>query len=718
MADTPLVDNESDQARDAAAGGTSPPDGAKEEAKAKKQDQPKKSPNVMVFGPDQPKDSLESRYDIQLDSPLPHLDSRHAKAFEVKDGKNARRPMYALVTDNHYPVRINELLACTDIQDLRFLKPVAASVANLSGNFGCRYVTVHEQPSGQSIATLMKRGHKFTEKSVIKDLILPLHEVIGMLQERKVLHGHVCTDTIFYNESGNGVTQLLECFTDPVGSAQSYYFEPLDRAQAHPYAKGDNDFKADFFGLGVVTLHMLLGFNPVANLSQDEYFDKLMAQGSYNTLVGNREFSGMMDDLLKGLLADHPDDRWGMAQLQKWLGGKKFNLLRPSLPREAPRPYLYQDVPYFNRKHLAYQLCREWSNSKSEMRDKKLSRWVELSIKRPDLAEKMVAIIQMTGGETGRLATDDDDLITKSLSLMDPLGPLRLQQVSLHVSGIGNYYAHAMQEGKATSLQFFQRILDGDYLTTWMDGNENNYSFTAVEIVWHIDRVKSAFRQSSLGFGQERLLYELNPTLPCQSKMIEHTCSMSIYEVLMALNRCSIEIKRGHDPVDKHIAAYLLTKMKVYVEIGTRIEQFPAFRRQSTLKGLLILAQAQQKIGNPAFPELTRWAADRLRPVLEGLHSRTLRKEILDEMEKAVHKGQVGLVVRLINNPEIIQQDEDGFRRAKSRFISNARKIAELNRRGSLNERAEASGAKLSILIAYVMLTITLLRIISQSSLF
>jgi hypothetical protein len=158
--------------------------------------------------------------------------------------------------------------------------------------------------------------------------------------------------------------------------------------------------------------------------------------------------------------------------------------------------------------------------------------------------------------------------------------------------------------------------------------------------------------------------------------------------------------------------------MKIYVDVGTRIDQFPAFRKHATLKGLLILSQAQQKIGNPALPELTRWAADRMRPILEGLHSRTLRREIQDEMEKAIPKGQVGLVVRLLNNPEIIQQDEDGYRRAKSRFVNNARKISELNRRGTLNERAESSGAKLSILTGYIILTLTLLRILSQSQLF
>lgn len=662
---------------------------------------------------EQPDDQI-GPYQIVVKERLEKFDTKNAKAYKATDTKNPGKHYYALVCNNTLPSRIRAIQKLGGFKHAHFITPLAYGVIPISALKECRLVIVYDMPKGLPLSTLLANEKKLSEKFIIKEVLLPLSQIIEGLQQRQVIHGLINPDNIYYSEHETAQVVLGECFSEPTGYAQSFFYEPVERAMAIPLGRGEEDHAADYFALGVLVLHLLLGFNPVQNMKKEEYFETCLSKGVFNTLVGNREFSGMIDDLLKGLFAEKQRDRWGPTQIRLWLGGKKYNLLRPAAPREGPRPFLFEEEPYFNRKHLAYALWTNWSTAKAILRQPDVARWIELSLKNPDLAGSLTALISMTGGETGRTLTDDDDLIAKTIILLHPTGPMRLHNVSTHLSGLGPLLAKAMHEKQMPTIQTILRMFDGEYTITWSDAFSAVPGFSSSELLWFIEKRRQTFKLKTFGFGMERILYDLNPALPCQSPMILKYFVTHELELLYLLESLPPEVTRAHDPVDAHIAAFLASKMDILKAINTSVDQFPHLKDNKHLKALALLAHAQRKHNNPPLPHLTRWCAQRLKPVLNMMHSKSLRDEMIEEIDKLSLKGNLALLHKLLTNVRIIKEDVDGFRRARMKYLYNTRKIEQLNRKGTLEERAERMGQKFASLVAYTVFLITMVRLVQD----
>jgi serine/threonine protein kinase len=576
----------------------------------------------------------------------------------------------------------------------------------------CRFVLVMEEIPGIALAKLFANEFKMNDKFVVREIIVPLAQIIEGLHKREVVHGKINLNTLYYHEQDTVKIRLAESFSEPCGYGQNVYFETPDRCLANPIGRGDEEASTDYFALGVVIVQSLLGFNPVQKFTVEEYLEKCFSLGIHATLVGNRDFTGMIDDLLKGVFADNPNDRWGPAQLSLWMGGKKFNLLRPSAPREAPRPYLFRDTPHFNRKHLTYNLARDWSGIKAEFRERRVMRWIELSTKNSDLTDRLNAVLQNTGGDIGRLATDDDDMISKSFLLLHPRGPFRLQKFSSFITGFGATLAEAMRDNNTVHINYLMRILEHQYIENWVEPQKELSGFRTQELVWFIDSRRRAFESKKLGFGLERALYDLNPTLPCLSPLVIKHHVLQPIELLFSLDKASADRYRLSEPFDRHIAAFLASRLNLLNDLRTAADRFPKYGNNATLRALALCAYVQRKANTPALPGLTRWYSERLKPVVELVHSRSLRNELREEIDRQVTKGNLGTLLGLLTNVDVINQDNEGFQRAMIRYVRNAARIEELNKKGSTNKRAEDLGLRIAMVLAYGSFIATVLHLV------
>src|SRR3546814_19623601 len=66
--------------------------------------------------------------------------------------------------------------------------------------------------------------------------------------------------------------------------------------------------------------------------------------------------------------------------------------------------------------------------------------------------------------------------------------------------------------------------------------------------------------QTGPGFGLERVLYELNPSIHCRSPLIEHLYVTRIEELVPALERAAANRDRGGRPMDRHIASFAVAR--------------------------------------------------------------------------------------------------------------------------------------------------------------
>ena len=72
---------------------------------------------------------------------------------------------------------------------------------------------------------------------------------------------------------------------------------------------------------------------------------------------------------------------------------------------------------------------------------------------------------------------------------------------------------------------------------------------------------------TNIGFGFERLLYQLNPSLCCQNSLLLPHYSYTLTDVLTTLNNLAAKHAKTSSLVDRHIAAFITNRLEVYREL-------------------------------------------------------------------------------------------------------------------------------------------------------
>ena len=655
------------------------------------------------------KDAIDDRYLVRFSDSLPDLDSGLATAHAATDDTQRDRKLYALIPERRLPYRLKNIEALVGFDHHSLVQLVAAGPVEYTHDEKVRFTVVHEAPRGITIRqALMDRRIPQKDTFIIDDIIAPLCDVLRNFQQRGIAHGCINLDTVWLSDR----VQLGECVSEPAGYSQHYHFESPERTQANQLGKGDTTVATDCYALGVLVLHIMFGMKHFEKLDSRNYLSRRLTLGTYNVLVGAKEFKGL-EDFLKGVLNDDPKERWTPEHIEQWVKGKKYNLLTPSVLREAQRPFNFGGEDFFNRKALAHAFSESWEESKTALRSTHLSRWVEVSLHKTEMAEDVRKVMERAGGIAGGSDKSSNELVARSICLLDPEGPVRYSMVSAFPDGLGMMLADAFRNKNQKLIQSIIEILDYNfynYTNDLLDGAQNKrYG----QILWKMGNCSRYLRMQAMGFGIERILYELNPTLACQSPLLVSENVLTIEDLLGALDRMGTRKSKGFDYLDRHIAAFLAMKMDMTKEVKIHeLQLLPALAQNPQLIVLHMLSQAQRKAGRPKLKGLSAWAALRVVPLVDNFHSRSIRRKLRQGLKSAARSGELDKIFELIMDQHTVNDDHNGFQRSVLRFSKNAKQIAKLENRKRLKGRAELHGMMLAMIVGYATLLISGIMVI------
>ena len=288
-----------------------------------------------------------------------------------------------------------------------------------------------ERPRGQRLSELTKQGARLHEHKVVDFVLQPAMKALVAIREKKVSHGHIHPHNFFLSDT----SQLGECLSAPCSTQSHYLYEPLERLMADPLGRGETSEKLDVYSLAILAYELMFGLDKIKAIPKETFIDRAINLGTYHVFANGREFSDMFQDFFRGILNENPMERWSLEQLQQWLGGKRFNMIAPSAPKEASRPIEFVTQQFFSRRMLANALHTHWRESLKEIKNLRIDRWCEMSLHRPELAEKLDRTLRYAGH--GSTDAQMNDMLTRVISILDPTGPLRSRELSLRPDGIG-----------------------------------------------------------------------------------------------------------------------------------------------------------------------------------------------------------------------------------------------------------------------------------------
>lgn len=657
-------------------------------------------------GPPKP-DMLEDRWRLSLNAPLPIYNSGLGVAYEVTDERQERTHLYGILAPTYLALRTQATEAIRTLSHPNLIALRAAGPVQLSHPKEGRFLIVFEQPKGQTLSALMARQGAFSERFVIDQIITPICEILSALQERGINHGRLNLDNLYYSDK----LTVGECVSEPSGYSQPNLYEPPERILTQPLGKGSAEVNADCYSLGIITLIMLSGRIPAVANDRASYLRQIMQNGTYTTLTQYQSFSPAITDFLRGVLNDNRMDRWSVSQMREWLGGKRYNLIPPSQPRDASRSFPFRGQDYVNCRALAFSFYEHWDEALEELKNGKLLRWAQLSLNKQEMKEMLEKIIARCISNRNNLRIDNEALARTIISL-DPSGPIRIRSLSANIDGLGAVLADAFHHNNIEHMAYLHELIENDLPNFWSDQHKQLQNQEISTMLWRLQKVRMLMRTKTLGFGMERVLYELNPTMPCQSTMLRGECITDGETLLLALDRLSKELSGSHIPLDRHSAAFLTAKLNLNKEI-TAQEALPFHDlvRDPKLLTVKLLAIAQEKNNHIALKGLTNWVALSVFPLIERYRNRRIRDAIFSEVLQSARSGQISGIYRALTNNVYLANDRAEFRRAQSLFRVNQQRIQDLDNDAYLQEQAHMVGRTSARLLAYAVLlgTLTLL---------
>jgi serine/threonine protein kinase len=645
------------------------------------------------------RDGLYQRYMIDLGHPLPEFDHSLAKAYRATDQSAASRSLYAMVLANHLPYRIKAIEDLQQMQHPNLTSLVASGVCHISILDEFRQVLFLERPIGPSLSEIRKTQPRLHEHLVIDHILQPLSKVLIALSEKEVVHSAIHPDRIYLKKE----LILGECVSAPGGYLQQYLYEPIERMMTDPTSKGTGNEKTDVYAVGILAYELFYGLQRFKTMPREEFISNALAIGTYNVLMQNLEISESFQDFFRGILNDDPEERWNLSQLSSWAGGKRYNMIAPTTPREAVRPIRFNQEDFFSRRALAYALHRQWRMAIKDLSSLKIDRWCEMSMHRPDLGEKISRILRL-GREAGK-ESQNNDAVTRLISILDPIGPIRTPSFSLLVEGIGLKLADLMHQDKAKETREVVDVILNDLPTYWSVQAQEQPSPQVSRQVWLLQRARNFIKMKTLGFGIERALYDLNPSLPCQSELVRKYHITNLPDLMRTLDALASSLGGHQSLVDRHLLGFIGSKLEMTRELKLEeLSNIPELSSNPEPMALRLLAKAQQKSGKISLTGLTCWVGIRIESILNAVHNRIVRKQLLMQLKRIAVEGSINELMTILMNREMVIKDQQGFSLAISLFSINKKRIENLQEDSVIDVYSESLGGLISITLGYGIL--------------
>jgi hypothetical protein len=437
----------------------------------------------------------------------------------------------------------------------------------------------------------------------------------------------------------------------------------------------------------------------------------LLNMGCYNVFSNNLHFSDAMNDFLRGTLSDSAVERWGISQISQWLGGKRFNIIHPSPPREASRAYEFEGKEYHNRKALAHAFHSNWEQARGLIRQGKLDRWLEQAVKAPQLSDTLHQVITMTGGPYAKGQKQNDELLARVISILDPEGPIRCRNLAVHIDAIGRIVCYGLVNSKTSQLNTLLEIIEADLPHFWSELQKDQGNPENPDVMFKLQRMRAFIRNNNPGFGIERLLYELNASLPCLSDQLQQYSVTTPKELLLALDMLAKKQPDKLSLLDRHAAAFLCSRLMINKDFTFReISAYaPQLAQSAELKIIRILARAQEKENIKELKGLSYFVGITLIEKLDLLHSNNIKDALAHSIKRSAETGNIGEMLHGLLNIELLEKDMHGFAQAKQLYQRNQQEIKALKDQGVTKKHARKNGIKLASRVAATVFVVTLL---------
>lgn len=639
------------------------------------------------------------------------FDQPGARAIGVADQEHLSEKLFGLACDPRMPVRIDAARKVCGRTMANTIKLVGVGRAPLPPDGAKQMILVYKMPAGLRLAAGAGASPpKMDSRDILTNVVAPIAEAISSWQTVGFSHGAIRPDNLYYADSSRTRVELGEALSAPCGRWQPGALEPVERSMAVPAGRGEGGPEDDVYALGATVAALLKGSLPDAD--ENALIRWRLAEGSAVTITDFVDAQSALGIALHGMLADDPNERWTADEILRWVADR----VRPRdvnrSRRQRQRSYVFLGVEYRTPKALANALASSPNAAGPLLHEGKVADWLLHSFDNSKLADSLSAILSPDHPNLRGRIIDNDELAARAAILLDPLRPVTYRGTSVFPGGIGGAMADAKASGDSATLGNLVEILRLGLAEFWFDQQaEANPKHATIQKLCKSG--KMIVNRDQSGFTAERILYELNPSLACQAKIVAGQLILDIEELLPALDEIAKDGPQKGAVIDAHLAGFITSRLNITVGSDyTDVLGGESASENVWRDTLRLLAQVQDDTEASAAPHLAAWLSRRLMPVIEKLHNRSVRNSVETEMRQIVENGDLVRMAAIALNSRTWRQDNDGFTSAKKQVAAVRRKIRQLTEDPTHRAKTvDHLGYQLATAAAYTLLGGTLILV-------
>jgi hypothetical protein len=327
-----------------------------------------------------------------------------------------------------------------------------------------------------------------------------------------------------------------------------------------------------------------------------------------------------------------------------------------------------------------------------------------------DARAEAVGNAVQTASSAGKGGSMADRLVARVCMALDPAAPIRYRGKAALPDGIGTALAEAFLRGE--SPQPVAEMITNQLPMFWVNV-QNDFKPEFVPLVQMFDQIRAFLDRTAPGLGLERVLYEMNPTMPCISPLVYNQYPVTPADVLRALDWAGSGGERAKEPIDRQIAAFLAARHKRTEEMlyGQLSPSIDPLRRVIAM--LSILADVQTRTGTEPLPHLCAWMVSLLDPAFRRFHSRPQQEEVRRQADNAAHGGRLADLLKIVDDPESLRRDKAEFEAAQIAYRESDGEIEKLKQMvGDRTSIIEGTGRQVAAIISSLVSTVLVAGII------
>lgn len=658
--------------------------------------------------------SLGSRVDMIPTAPLPEFNSIGGSAFAARIKGEANSDLISILCNGGVMPRIDAITAMRSIDHPSVVRLIDSGVVLWPQDDMRYYAFAFQKPTAPRMLQDNNQPiGQMSEEAINNYFVKPMISALSEFARTGLTHSAIRPTNIFWRIGSTTTPQLGECMSSPSGYGQPVLFEPIERAMSMQRGRGTGSPADDCYALGVTIALLTLGQSPLQAMDDAAIIQMKIDRGTFNSLIGNRRIPASHVELLRGLLSDDAHQRWNVSDLEQWTHGRRLTPKNSDIGRRAGRHIHFAGKDYWQLRPLAAALAADIPSAVQLIENGTLDKWIRRALNDDERANDLEDA-RATLKENTKIINYEDQLIARVCIALDPQGPIRYRGLAVMPSGIADMLIDAVMNGN--NVQALSEMISTQLVSFWVD-MQKEIKTEMVPLSQQYERMRSVLEKSSLGNGIERVIYELNQGLPCLSPIVRSQYVTSAKALLPALERVATSGGRPHEPIDRHIAAFLgVRDRRGDILFGAMSGQDQAKRGTAMLT---LYSEMQNRHGPDSLPALAQWLVPLVEPAMQRYFSKTLREKLQVQLRDTATRGDLGSLLRLVDDSNRIELDKQQFRAARILYLNTMKEIAHLehtlaHREGVIQRTGKPMAASFSTYLAIIFVMLAVLRAIWQ----